>query len=419
MDRPPQDPSPDRSTLPPPPPPPRTGGGAPLWTTRPADFQRGTGEIAIRPGSLMSLAAATPPLLQSYNHGRSPSSSSSSFAAGGSNNDNSKRRRGRQATACKECNRRKQKCDGDMPCATCVKRGMEEACIYPEGSDASWNGQAENIVINQLPMPVKKKSRRGKGRLSGSGGSIVHRHRPRSDSATDLSVNRKVASGSGDRIERGSSAPGLPLSQTQIFGSNDGGFTSHEHESRNELEEVPLVPSQPQEFSYADRPASFTSHPVSSERNNPIPRVQSSPLRSPEASLGNRFWKSHTDVRVESEGQTKGSGSSSESDHLMEENEAQGVGSMRLHSGPWVGSMGEKTFFGTSHFGPQLAAKVIRSMPSVPLSDVRHAPSRGISRLDGVKPYTLESQTRDLVSYLPARDECDRFVRRFFERYNK
>ncbi|OCF37822.1 hypothetical protein I316_00046 [Kwoniella heveanensis BCC8398] len=247
-------------------------------------------------------------------------------------------------------------------------------------------------------MPVKKKSKRSKGHPSGSGHSAGHRDRPRSDSVMDLDVTRRVPSGSAPRTERGSSAPGLPV--TQLFGSSDGGFTPHE--SRHEPGEGVSIPFQPHDFSYADRPTDLASHPVSSERNNPIARTHSSPLRGPEASLGNRFWKSHTDVRVEGEVQTKGSGSSSESEHLMEENEAQGVGSMRLHSGPWAGSMGEKTFFGTSHFGPQLAAKVIRSMPSVPLSDVRHAPSRGISRLDGVKPYTLESQTRDLPDFLVA-----------------
>ncbi|WVQ99897.1 hypothetical protein IAU59_007040 [Kwoniella sp. CBS 9459] len=413
MDRPSQDQ--DWHNLPPPPPPPRTGGRPPLWTTRPADFQRGTTEIAIRPGSLMSLTAGVPSLAQANNHGRSPSSSSSSFAAAGSTNDHLKRRRGRQATACKECNRRKQKCDGDLPCATCVKRGMEAACVYPEGSDLSWNSQADNLVLSQLTIPAKKKSKRGKGRVGGSGDSIDLHHRPQSDSAMDLDETQRVPSGSSaKRIARGSSAPGLPI--FPLHGSSDGGLSTLE--SRNEFEEVPLVPSQPNEFSYADRATALASHPVSSERNNPIPGIQSSPLRSPEASLGNRFWKSHTDVRVESEVQTKGSGSSSESDHLMEENEAHGVGSMRLHSGPWAGTKAEKTFFGTSHFGPQLAAKVIRSIPSVPLSDVRHAPSRGISRLDGVKPYTLESQTRELISYLPEREECDRYVRRFFERYN-
>lgn len=42
------------------------------------------------------------------------------------------RRRGRQPTACTECNRRKQRCDGLQPCHHCAKRNVNELCRFPD-----------------------------------------------------------------------------------------------------------------------------------------------------------------------------------------------------------------------------------------------------------------------------------------------
>ncbi|ORY35424.1 fungal-specific transcription factor domain-domain-containing protein [Naematelia encephala] len=79
-------------------------------------------------------------------------------------------------------------------------------------------------------------------------------------------------------------------------------------------------------------------------------------------------------------------------------------------------------FFGTSHFGPQLAATVIegrKRSPVIAVSDVRQGPAHGMSSADDTKPYTLSLQLRELFPFLPTRKEqCDRYVRCFFERYN-
>ena len=93
-----------------------------------------------------------------------------------------------------------------------------------------------------------------------------------------------------------------------------------------------------------------------------------------------------------------------------------------------------EVFFGTSHFGPQLAAKIIRvshsplfesgpvsypqGAPSVPLSDVRHIPLRGVDQIDDTRPYTLVSQIRQLLPLIPKKEKCDRYVRHFMDRYN-
>ncbi|WVW85748.1 hypothetical protein I302_107786 [Kwoniella bestiolae CBS 10118] len=334
-----------------------------------------------------------------------------------------KRRRGRLATACVNCNRRKQRCDGEVPCGLCVKRNVP--CSYPTEMNTSYNADAERArqagaMASSSASPTRQPSK--KARISVGGVDVARL----SDASHNGKGKAKERNGEdiviAERVGRGSSLP------SQIIGH------------RQQPEGAPSNPIRvPTSAQSSNLPLPIASHPISSERSNPIlPRVdqaQASNQQDPESSLG-RFWRSYTDLRPSisplpsSTGigaGTRGGGGSNEKDEtcsssasekLMEENEAYGVGSLRTHTGPWDEGKGEKTFFGTSHFGPQLAAKVIRGMPTVPLADVRHAPYRGASRLDGVKPYTLESQTRELVIYLPEREECDQYVRRFFDRYN-
>ncbi|WWC71673.1 uncharacterized protein I206_105631 [Kwoniella pini CBS 10737] len=362
------------------------------------------------------LTYANPPFGNSYyqpgSHSYHPSS-----------NDN-KRRRGRMATACIECNRRKQKCDGSNPCGLCVKRRVE--CKYPTTiTDTSYNDYAQPTKARQQP----------------NAHSTSPTRQPSKKSRKNLVDDESVAD-SGN-VETNTSYKGKKRAKEArpIVKTREDEQVEPMWDMRNERQEDSrIIDSFQRHIQHHLKP--IASHPVSSERSTPIlPQIDSTQSRaSSESSLG-RFWRSYMDhkptpmprppptvstsagnmfgnLNVGSDASDRDEVTSTSSERLMEENEARGVGSMRTHRGPWDDGKGEKTFFGTSHFGPQLAAKVIRSMPTVPLSDVRHAPYRGASRLDSVKPYTLESQTRELISHLPAQEECDRYVRRFFDRYN-
>jgi hypothetical protein len=96
-------------------------------------------------------------------------------------------------------------------------------------------------------------------------------------------------------------------------------------------------------------------------------------------------------------------------------------------------------FFGTSHFGPYLAAKVIKASiplvtkrstdtkddegtkqgaPYIPLSDVHLSYKRASSHIDDVKPFSMQSQIRELLALCPRQEEADRYVEAFFQRYN-
>ncbi|WWC63185.1 uncharacterized protein I303_105785 [Kwoniella dejecticola CBS 10117] len=338
-----------------------------------------------------------------------------------------KRRRGRMATACIECNRRKQKCDGVYPCGLCVKRKVE--CRYPTTAmDSSHRAYTQSEAGRHhsygsaaySTSPTRQPSKKARTSIVGS------------DDVADINEGESIASFQGRNDNRESTQSGSLSRGRRTESSWDLG-NAQPAQSR---------PPHPFQRHAQHRSKPVASHPISSERSTPVlARIEPTAKASPESGLG-KFWRSYMDhkppatarpaptvstsaglfmsgLRVDSNASDRDEiGSSTGSERLMEENEARGVGSMRVHTGPWDDGKGEKTFFGTSHFGPQLAAKVIRSMPTVPLSDVRHAPYRGTSRLDGVKPYTLESQTRDLISHLPAQDECDRYVVRFFDRYN-
>ncbi|KAK4684685.1 hypothetical protein P7C73_g5485, partial [Tremellales sp. Uapishka_1] len=107
----------------------------------------------------------------------------------------------------------------------------------------------------------------------------------------------------------------------------------------------------------------------------------------------------------------------SESEQLMEEDGVGGVGSLRDQKGKEEVEM-DRTFFGTSHFGPQLAAKFINGVPSVPLCDVHRGPRPAQTFTSDTRPFTLASQLRGLISLLPRRQLCDVMVQAFFARYN-
>ncbi|WVQ68204.1 uncharacterized protein L199_006411 [Kwoniella botswanensis] len=141
----------------PPPPPPRQASGAgsehypPLYTRVPVDFQLGRDHVQpndagpstyphqldssylSHPQQLPMVYSANPPQLPTNPHQhiyhRTPPVN--------------KRRRGRLATACVNCNRRKQRCDGEIPCGLCVKRNVP--CSYPTEMNTSYNADAERV----------------------------------------------------------------------------------------------------------------------------------------------------------------------------------------------------------------------------------------------------------------------------------
>ncbi|KAI4627879.1 hypothetical protein J4E80_002014 [Alternaria sp. BMP 0032] len=47
-----------------------------------------------------------------------------------------KRKRGRQAKSCVACHRRKQKCDGELPCFNCSRRDVASSCTYSDEAEA-------------------------------------------------------------------------------------------------------------------------------------------------------------------------------------------------------------------------------------------------------------------------------------------
>ncbi|WWD18968.1 hypothetical protein CI109_103425 [Kwoniella shandongensis] len=308
-----------------------------------------------------------------------------------------KRRRGRNPTACGECNRRKQKCNGESPCKNCKKRGVADRCEFPTHQDTSWSahfdGQLESEDSPESQAPKRRRGGRGNKTSMGSNGT----QRPSSSGSR--------WAGEGDTIE-----------DCLRRGSGD-------HPMSTGSDAIPSQADEGPEFANTSVP------PLSSERHKFISSgKRPSPPRMtnhiPDAKLG-RFWRSHNDIIPEVseaaeaiKNDRKGSGSSSESEQQMEENEAHGVGSMRILRGPWGDRGREKTFFGTSHFGPQLAAKVIRSGPKVLLNDVRQFVQHGTTQIDKARPYTLESQTHKLLGHVPKREMCDVYVRRFFERFN-
>ncbi|KAJ8116810.1 hypothetical protein OPT61_g1849 [Boeremia exigua] len=49
---------------------------------------------------------------------------------------NKKRKRGRQARSCAACHKRKQRCDGALPCFNCARRNVATSCEYNEEADA-------------------------------------------------------------------------------------------------------------------------------------------------------------------------------------------------------------------------------------------------------------------------------------------
>ncbi|KAK8854883.1 hypothetical protein IAR55_003622 [Kwoniella newhampshirensis] len=382
-----EEPNTDVSSLPLTSPPPlpctSTAHGEPLESSTPEPLQvkwsPGIGMSADNPSS----SDADPQTVGLNNPASSPSTVIYTYP------DMGKRRRGRLPTACHECNRRKQKCDGNVPCNNCLKRGPELCEYTPVSALATFELEPEGSSESQKP----KRKRGGKGARASEGS--IGTLRPSSPRSGWAGVN-----GEGEVAQ-----PGDPGDLNSI--AHFTGFTT--------------APSQPGENRYI---LNTPIHPTSSERNrqDTIGDRSSSSLTSPPSNANpGRFWRAHADIQVDTEQpsmRSKGSGSSSESEQLMEENEAYGVGSMRTLRGPRGNEEGEKTFFGTSHFGPQLAAKVIRSTPAFPHSDVRHGPLYGTTRIDNTKSYTLESQTRELLSHVPPREECDLYVRRFFERFN-
>ncbi|OCF57395.1 hypothetical protein L486_04853 [Kwoniella mangroviensis CBS 10435] len=420
--------------VPPPPPPrqPSSGAGSehypPLYTRVPVDFQLGRDHHqqpneagpSTHPHQLASSYLSHPqqlPMVYSANPPEHPTNPYQQIYH--RTPPDNKRRRGRLATACVNCNRRKQRCDGEIPCGLCLKRNVP--CSYPTEMNTSYNADAERVKQSATMM---------------ASSSSAPTHQPAKKARMSVEEGDAARVGDPSFKARGRERDGL--TDDQAGRARRMSLPSEGIEHRQHVGPGSQNPSrEPTSTQSSNLSLPIPSHPISSERSNPMMhRLDQIPTQEdPETSLG-RFWRSYTDLRPSTSPLPSSTGigvgtrgesgshdkdetcSSSASDKLMEENEAYGVGSLRTHTGPWDGGKGEKTFFGTSHFGPQLAAKVIRSMPTVPLADVRHAPYRGASRLDGVKSYTLESQTRQLVGYLPAREECDRYVRRFFERYN-
>ena len=156
--------------------------------------------------------------------------------------------------------------------------------------------------------------------------------------------------------------------------------------------------------------------PISSERDNPLVRTISS---SPSAARS--FWdgEADDDSNISVDAQVSNGYSSID---LMEEDECRNVGSRRHHHGPRPeDAETEKSFFGTSHFGLELAVKVIGeegANPSMVFKDVRHGPARSMSQIEDTKPYSLVTRVRPLLDLLPSKEKCDRYVISYFQRYN-
>ncbi|KAL7423442.1 hypothetical protein Q5752_001022 [Cryptotrichosporon argae] len=284
-----------------------------------------------------------------------------------------KRRRGRQATACTECNRRKQKCDGSQPCSNCRKRNVAARCHFPET-------KSKTSPESSAP-PYRAK----KAKTSTSPSARPH-WATESDDEVEVDIDNDEANeqGAADQSRSGTTGP------------------------------TPSVVSRPRSAvtpkPMAER--SYTSarigHPVSSERM----RIDDDPDNE-----DSTHRMRHVDLDARS----------SEDDPLMEEGRdgegARGIGSLAREGAP-NSVLGEMEyggqFYGTSHFGPRIAAQVMHGAGNPTLADdvAEHVP-RPKSLCADLKDSTLAHQIRHLVAQLPRREDCSRFVDAFFDKYNE
>ncbi|KAF2641551.1 hypothetical protein P280DRAFT_517748 [Massarina eburnea CBS 473.64] len=73
---------------------------------------------------------------------------------------NKRRKRGRQAAACIACHRRKQKCDGALPCFNCSRRNVASTCAYSEnvGRATSISASAPVARTTAPEHPVQREN---------------------------------------------------------------------------------------------------------------------------------------------------------------------------------------------------------------------------------------------------------------------
>ncbi|KAJ4375758.1 hypothetical protein N0V83_001034 [Neocucurbitaria cava] len=75
---------------------------------------------------------------------------------------NKRRKRGRQPKSCVACHRRKQKCDGELPCFNCARRDVASSCAYSDEAEAHRRQTSIAPQVNQQgdrpPSPMNEQN---------------------------------------------------------------------------------------------------------------------------------------------------------------------------------------------------------------------------------------------------------------------
>ncbi|BEI81967.1 hypothetical protein CcaverHIS002_0211270 [Cutaneotrichosporon cavernicola] len=278
------------------------------------------------------------------------------------------RRRGRQPTACTECNRRKQRCDGLQPCHHCAKRNVNDLCRFPD----------------QKPKP---------------------RPRPYSDHS-EGSATARMSSGSASD-------------------DSDNPFKRKSNESDTRSPKRPAFFVEKLSSPLLNSPGDDRSDPPPTRRPSLQDLVHHSiPVSSERASAQTPTpppWErgGPRPPQPQSQSQFRGTrtpdswGSQQEDGLYMQENGALGYGSLAVEGHGDESGHHQLQFYGTSHFGPRAAAEFFQEMSGVRkerlnVSDT-HYRLPSLSELDQ-GPYSLASHIRALDSRLPPRSLCERWM---------
>lgn len=278
------------------------------------------------------------------------------------------KRRGRQATACTECNRRKQKvgwawlsvaaltyaqCNGLRPCHHCSRRNLGNECRFPDSrapkTPGTWGPGGKHPRSDDDDDLDDEDSEADAGSGGGAHSSRGSGHSHTGSTSSISEGIHAISPGSHHASHAGSSGAGA--------GAGGPGIATTPRNRANLHHPSPLEP-----FPFR-RPQPSAGHPfalpLSFDRTDPEERgVKWS--KDPPGPSG-------THQERDTLAKQPQSGTAKHDHTLMQEGGAPGIGSLaiegsgverkcacRARSRP-----GQFQFYGTSHFGPRLAAQVM------------------------------------------------------------
>ncbi|WOO82499.1 putative transcriptional regulatory protein [Vanrija pseudolonga] len=342
------------------------------------------------------------------------------------------KRRGRQATACTECNRRKQKvggwwglasrsththaqCNGLRPCHHCSRRNLGDECRFPDSralkTPGTW-GPGGKHPRSDDDDDLDDEDSEAEAGSGGGGGAHSSRGSGHSHSGSTSSISEgihAISPGSHHASHAGSSSQGAAAGVPPGIATPRN--RAHLHHP-SPLEPFPFRRPQPS-------PGHAFALPLSFDRTDPDERgVKWS--KDPPGPSGHHQERDTLAKQPQS-------GTAKHDHTLMQEGGAPGIGSLAIEGS---GVERQFQFYGTSHFGPRLAAQVMNVVGKVTLnnsadiSDSQYG--RGHKRqarrfgdltaavTDGSMVYHI----RQLDGQVPNRSLCERFTRAYFDKYN-